>query len=241
MDRLSDMSPKAKARLAGIFYLLNIATAAFSQGFVSDKLILPGDASTTAANILSHEPLFRAAFAVYLFEMACQITVTVLFYYLLKPVSRGLSMLAAVLSLTGCVIKTVSRLFFIAPLLVLGGEHYLNAFGAEQLQAQALLFLNINDMGAGVALVFFGFSAPLRGYLIFRSTFLPKFLGILSILAGIGWTSFAYRPLAHVLMPFILPLGLLGSAAMIFWLLAFGVNEERWKQMAAAEATSIWR
>jgi hypothetical protein len=238
---MSDMSPRVKARITGIFYLLYMLAASFSQGFVTDKLIIPGDAAATAANILAHEHLFRMAFAFYLIEMACQITMTVLFYDLLKPVSRSLSFLAAVFSLTGCIIKTVSRLFFITPMLVLGGQHYLNVFSAEQLQAQALLFLNVNDLGAGVALAFFGIYAPLKGYLIVRCSFLPRILGVLGILGGLGWLTFIYEPLAHSLFPYIFPLALVGSGAQILWLLAFGVNEQRWKEQAIVEASSIWR
>ena len=229
---ISDMSPRVKARIAGLFYLLTMLAAAFSQGFVSEKFVILGDAATTAANIMAHEHLFRIAFAVYLIEMACLIIVTALFYDLLKPVSKSLSLLAAILGLAGCFIKTMSRLFFITPLLVLGGSHYLNVFNAEQLQAQALLFLNINDLGAGVALVFFGLSAPLKGYLIIRSTFLPRILGVLGILGGLGWLSFLYTPLAHSVFPYIMPLGLIGSVAQIVWLLVFGVNEQRWKEQA---------
>ncbi len=125
-------------------------------------------------------------FAVYLIEMACQIAMTALFYDLLKPAGRSVSLLAAFLGFAGCVIKTFSRVFFIVPLFVLGGAHFLSVFSAEQLQALALLFLKVNDRGAAIALVFFGFYALLTGYLIIRSTFLPRILGVVSVIAGFG-------------------------------------------------------
>src|SRR6266576_3841605 len=131
------------------------------------------------------------------------------------------------------VIKTFSRLFFIAPLFILGGAHYLSAFSAEQLQALALLFLKVNDHGAAIALVFFGFYALLTGYLIVRSTFLPRILGVLSIFGGLGWMSFLYQPLGYRLFPYIAALGVLGAALLILWLLVFGVNEQRWKEQAS--------
>jgi hypothetical protein len=143
-------------------------------------------------------------------------------------------LLAAFLGLAGCVIKTFSRVFFIAPLFVLGGAHYLNVFGAEQLQALALLFLKVNDKGAEIALVFFGIYALLAGYLVIKSTFLPRLLGWLGIFGGLGWLSFLYPPLAYRLLPYILTLGLIGSAAKILWLLVFGVNEQRWNEQASA-------
>jgi len=131
--------------------------------------VVNGDAAATATNILMHKSLFQLGFADYLIEMACQIAMTALFYDLLKPAGRSVSLLAAFLGFAGCVIKTFSRLFFIAPLFILGGGHYLRVFSAEQLQALALLFLKVNDHGAAIALVFFGFYALLTGYLIVRS------------------------------------------------------------------------
>ena len=159
---------------------------------------------------------------------------TALFYDLLKPAGRSVSLLAAFLGLAGCVIKTFSRVFFIAPLFVLGGAHYLSVFSTEQLQALALLFLKVNDHGAAIALVFFGFYALLQGYLIIRSTFLPRSLGMLSVLGGVGWLSFLYPPLGYRLFPYIAAFGILGAVSLILWLLVFGLNEQRWKQQASA-------
>jgi len=225
--------------MAGLFFLLTTLGGIFAEGFVSARLVISGDAAATATNILNHESLFRVGFAVYLVEMACQITMTVLFYDLLKPVSRSLALLSAFFNLTGCVIKTFSRLFFIAPLLVMGNAPYLNVFNTEQ--AQALLFLKLNNEGAAIALVFFGFATLLEGYLILKSNFLPRILGVLGILGGLGWLSFLYPPLAYRLLPFILVLGLLGAVLQIFWLLVFGVNEQRWKEQASVSGESMWR
>ena len=236
--RIAEASPRLKARIAGAFYLLTILTGVFAQGFVAERLVVSGDAAATATNILTHRGLFQAGFAVYLIEMACQVAMTALFYELFKPAGKSVSLVAAFLGLTGCVVKTFARVFYIAPLFVLGGAHYLSVFSAEQLQALALLFFRVNDRGAGIGLVFFGFYALLNGYLVIRSTFLPRFLGVLSLFGGVGWLSFLYSPLGYRLFPYI-ALGLLGSAAMIFWLLVFGVNAERWKEQASAAGN--WR
>jgi len=230
----SETSPRRLARITGALYLLAIMTGIFAQAFVSARLVADGDAAATAANILAHRSLFQLGFAVYLIEMASQIAMAALFYNLLEPVNRSLSFLVAFISLTGCIVKTLSRLFFIAPLLILGGEHYLNAFSPAQLQALALLFLDVNDHGAAMALVFFGLAAPLHGYLIVRSTFLPRMLGVLSIVAGLGWLTFLYPPVGYRLFVYIAPLGLLGAVAQIVWLLVFGVDERRWKERATA-------
>jgi Domain of unknown function (DUF4386) len=232
--RITETSPRLQARITGVLYLLTILTGIFAQGFVSERLVVYGDAAATATNILAHSSLFQWGFAVYLIEMACNIAMTALFYDLLKPAGRGVSLVAAFLGLAGCVIKTFSRVFFIAPLLVLGGGHYLSVFNLEQLQALALLFLKVNDRGAGIALVFFGFYAVLTGCLIIKSTFLPRILGVVSMIAGLGWLTFLYPPVAHRLFPYIAVFALLGAALLILWLLVFGVNEQRWKEQASA-------
>jgi hypothetical protein len=229
-------SPRLLARMTGVFFLLTILGGIFAQGFVSERLINFGDAAATANNILANKGLFHLGFAVYLIEMACQVAMTALFYVLLRPVSRSVSLLSAFWGLTGCVIKTFARVFYIVPLFVLGGSASLSSFSTEQLQSLAIVLLRINDVGAGIALAFFGFSTVLKGWLTFRSTFLPKWLGVLSIVSGLGWVAFLYPPLGYRAFPIIALLGLIGSAASIFWLLVFGVDEEKWREKAAAAA-----
>jgi hypothetical protein len=234
MERIAESSPRLKARIAGVFYLLTILTGIFAQGFVSERLVVANDAAATATNILAHKSFFQLGFSVYMIEMACQIVITGLFYELLKPAGRSISLVAAFLGLAGCIIKTVSRLFCIAPLFILGGAPYLNAFSGAQLQALALLFLKVNDHGAAIALVFFGFYALLTGYLMIRSTFLPRILGALGIFGGLGWLTFLYQPLGYRLFPYVAGLGILGASSLIVWLLVFGVNEQRWNDQARA-------
>ena len=237
--RLNEASPRLKARTAGALYLLVMLMGVFAQGFVSGRLVIPGNAAATATNILTHEPLFRLGFAVYLVEMACQITMTVIFYDLLKPVSRSVSLLAAIFGLTACVIKTLARLFFFAPLLVLGSKHYLSVFSTEQLQALALLFLRVNYTGENIAMVFFGFYALVKGYLLIKSTFLPRILGVFAVIGGLGWLTYLYEPLASRLLPFILVASLVGAASTVFWLLVFGLNEQRWIEQAGRAGEAV--
>jgi hypothetical protein len=227
-------SPRLLARITGLFFLLTILGGIFAQGFVSERLISFGDAAATANNILANKGLFHLGFAVYLIEMACQVAMTALFYVLLRPVSRSVSLLSAFWGLTGCVIKTFARVFYIVPLFVLGGAPSLSSFNTEQLQSLAIVLLKINDVGAGIALVFFGFATVLKGWLILRSTFLPRWLGVVSIISGLGWAAFLYPPLGYRAFPVIALIGLAGSAASIFWLLVFGVDEARWKEQATS-------
>lgn len=227
-----ETSPQIYARIAGLLYLVVIAAGIIAQMVISGRIIVNGDAANTAANILAHKGLFQLGFTVYLIEMISQIAQTTLFYILLKPVDRNLAQIALVFSLIGCTIKTLSRLFYIAPLLVLGGAQYLSVFNAEQLQALALLLLKVNDQTAGIALPFFGVSTLMNGYLIFQSAFLPRLLGVVSMLGGLGWLTFLYPPLGNQLLSYILFVALIGSVSQILWLLFKGVDVDQWKKSA---------
>ncbi|MBA4175492.1 MAG: hypothetical protein C0505_02860 [Leptothrix sp. (in: Bacteria)] len=226
-------SPRRRARWAGVAYLATLLLGIFAQAFVADRLIVGGSAAATAANILQHESLFRAGFAAYLIEMACQLTMIALFYTLLRPVDRTAAAIVVVLGLAGCVVKLMGRVFFYSPLLVLGGARYLSVFPNEQLQAVALLFLRINHTAETVAVVFFGLYTIVQGYLIFRSTFLPRALGVLNCLGGLGWLTYLYEPLARQLLSLVIATALFGAAATVFWLLVFGVDEQKWRSVAA--------
>ena len=142
-------------------------------------------------------------------------------------------MLAAAFELTGCGIKIFSRLFYFAPLLVFGGSaSYLSVFNKEQLDAIALLLFRINDQGAALALAFFGFSTLIQGWLIYRSGFLPRWLGVLGIISGLGWLTFLSPPLGMRLFMYLAVFALTGVLAICVWLLTVGVDEQRWRQRA---------
>lgn len=236
-DQATGAGSSSLARATGIFWL-GIMVAGVPALAINAKLVVTGDAAATAASVLAHPYLLHAGFALYMIEMVCQIVVVALFYPLLKPAGPRISWVAACIGLTATVVKTFSRLFFIAPLFVLQGDPYLNMFNKGQLQALAYLLFKINDHGAAFALVFFGFYGILQGYLVIRSTFLPKFLGVLTILYSLVMLIFLYPPLGYrVFMPYGIALAFAAVAAWIFWLLVYGVNEQRWKEQASARAT----
>lgn len=227
-------SPRLLARMAGVFFLLTIIGGIIAQGVISERLINFGDAAATANNILANKGIFEIGFTIYLIEMVCQVTTATLIYRLLRPVNRTLALLMLLLEFTGIVIKTFARVFYISPLFVLDAGASLNGMDAGQLQSISLILLKVNDYGAATALAFFGFSTLLDGYLVFRSTYLPSWLGVLGMIAGLGWLAFIYPPLGYRVFMFAALFGLLGAAAKIFWLIVFGVNEEKFRAVEAA-------
>jgi hypothetical protein len=231
--QIAEVSLRPSARITGIVYFLYFLTAVFGEFFLKG-MVVEGDAAATANNILAQQPLFRLGLATGLIATACYIAVTALFYGLFKPVNRSLSLLAAFFGVVGCAITAIGSLFQLAPLVVLGGAQYLSVFNVEQLQALAFMFLKLNTQTANICLVIFGFYDLLIGYLIYRSTFLPRFLGVLMALAGLGWLTFLYPPLAHSLSPYVLVLGFLAELLLMLWLLVKGVNVQRWKEQASA-------
>ena len=231
-DNISSV-PRPMARITGVVYLLYFLTAVAGELLIRG-IIVSGDPAATATNILAHERLFRLSAAVGLIATALYIAVTVLFYRLLKPVNKTVSLLAAFFSLVGCAIQAFSSLFRVAPLVVLEGSPYLSVFKVDQLQAVALMSIKLNVQAIYIYLVFFGLFNLLIGYLIFKSTFLPRILGVLMALSGLGWLTFLSPSLANYLLTYIEVLGIIAEASLMLWLLVKGVNVERWKEQASA-------
>jgi hypothetical protein len=232
MERISD-TPHLTARIAGVCYLLTFLSGGLAL-VARRGIVVNGDSVATATNILAHESRFRLAFAADVVMFASYVAVTALFYDLFRPVSRTVSLLAAFFSLVGCAVGAVSCVFELGPLVVLRGAPYLSVFNREQLQALSFLSLKFDANAFNTSLVFFGFYCLLIGYLILRSTFLPRILGALMILAGLGWLTFLWPPLAKSLSPYILIPGVLGEGSLTLWLLVMGVNARRWNEQAGA-------
>jgi hypothetical protein len=232
MERIAEASPRSKARVASATYWLFFLTLTLGR-LLTDGLVVPDDAQAIAKKILAHELAFRIGFALDLSSIAFYIGMTVLLYYLFKPVNRRVSLLAAFFNLVGSAIHGFGAVFKLAVLLVLGGGHYLSAFNVGQLQGLALLFLKLDDQSWGIALVFFGAYWLLTSYLIFRSTFLPRILAVLPVLAGLSWLTHLSPSLANSLSPGIGILGIFGEVSLMLWLLVMGVNSQRWIERAS--------
>jgi hypothetical protein len=237
----TEASPSTRGRILAGLYLVVITGGIIAQGFIADRLIVPGDASRTAANITGNLSLYRLGFTIFMIEMVAQVAVTALFYDLLKPVNRSVARLSMIIGLTGCGIKALARLFYYAPLILLGEGPYAAAFPPAELEALSLAFIGINSQGAAMGLIFFGFETLLHGWLVFKSGFLPRILGMLSMIAGIGWLTWLWPPLgAQAFMPVAL-FAILGSVGMIGWLLIRGVDDVKWRERAALASASIYR
>jgi hypothetical protein len=238
MERIAETSPRRKARIAGVFYLLNIVGCLFAEAFVRGRLVINGDSVATTHNILAHERLFRLGFASDLVAVTSYIAVTGLFYNLFRPVNRNLSFVAAFFGFAGCLTQGINLLNHFLPLILLGSEHALSGFTTGQLQTLAYTSLKLFSTGYNMAMVFFGCYCLSIGYLIFRSTFLPRILGPLLVIAGLcyqinSFANFLSPAFAAKLFPYILMPGAV-EILLCLWLLVVGVNVQRWKEQASA-------
>ena len=228
-------SIQAYARTAGVLGLISIVAGGFGEAYVPAALVVPRDAAATAANIVASESLFRWGFTAYLVEALCDIGLTLLFYLLLRPVRKDLALLAVFFRLIGTAGFAMAQVFYFAALPILGGADQFKAFPPDQLQALALLSLKVSGYGQTLFTMFYGVGLILIGYLMYRSVFLPRLIGILLALSGVG---FVARTFTWVLAPsysspwLLTPAGV-AALAMTGWLLVKGVDVAKWKEKAA--------
>ena len=211
------------ARIAGVFYLMDFA---FGPAlYAIRKFVVSGDAAATATNIAAHHTLFQLGFAGNMIAIVTYVAVTALFYQLFKPVNKTVSLLAAFMSLMGCAVLAVGCVFYLAALPA--------SPRLQQSPTLTLMFIKLYAQSFNTSFVFFAFYCILIGYLIFRSLFMPRILGVGMMLAGLGWVTALWPPLVPYLSPYLMVFGL-GEGALIVWLLVKGVDSERWNEQAAA-------
>lgn len=231
------MSPRVTARITGFLYVIIIGIAALSEFYIRGRLVVSGNAAATAANILASEPLYRLGGAIDFIVLFCDVSIALLLYILLRPVNEGLSLLAAFFRLVFSAIMAVAILFHFAPLFLLKGAPYLAAFSVAQLQSLAMLFLNLHGALYDIGLLFFGVHCVVIGLLIARSIFLPRIIGALLVLAGLGYlvnsaASLFLPAMASLVFPYSMLPGLVAESALALWLLLVGVNSAKWEQQA---------
>ncbi len=237
LERMAKMSPHVQARIAGFLYLIVMVGGIFAEIFVRGRLIVDGDAAATARNIVTHELLYRLGFAAELFYCAfCNVPIALIFFNLFKVVNKNVALLMVFFDLVVTAIESVSLLGHFAPLLFLGGGHYLSAFTAEQLQAAAYMSVQLFEHGFAISLVLFGFDCFAMAYLILRSNFLPRILGVLLAIEGVGYlinslTLFLAPALETRIFPYFVVTGV-GEVALCLWLLVMGVNVQQWNAQA---------
>jgi hypothetical protein len=234
-DQPVTTSPQVYAKFGGLFYLIIIVAGLFTEGFIKDKLIVSGDPSATAAHIMASEHLWRIGIIGNLIMHISDVPLMLIFYVLLRPVSRNLALLAVLFNLVSTAVIVANDLNLLTPLFLLGGADYLKAFESNQLNALAYLSLKSNDFGYGIGLIFFGCECLVLGYLIFKSDYLPKTIGILMQIAGSCYlvNSFALLiapAFANMLFPAILVPSFIGESSFCVWLIVKGVNVPKWKQ-----------
>jgi hypothetical protein len=242
MDEHSvEASPQVLARTGGVLYLIIIVLGLFEEVFVRDRIIVSGDATATAANIRSFESLWRLGIAAEFVLLICAVSLTLIFFILLRPVSKDLALLTVFFNLVSVAIEATVQLYVLGALFPLGKAEYLKAFTPEQLYAMASLSVKSHSYGFGVALIFFGCVCLILGYLIFRSGYLPRTVGVLMQIAGLSYLTDSFALIlapafANRIFPAILVPAFIGEASLCLWLLVKGVNVDKWKARAAYAA-----
>lgn len=242
-DRSAGPSPMALARVAGLLYLVIFVMAPFAEFFVREGLIVAGDASATAANIRGSEGLFRAGFTTDLVVFVIEIAQAAILYILLAPVSRPLALVMSFARMAQATILGLNLLNMHTGLQLLTTPEYAAALGAGQVETLALVFLRAQSFGYELGLMFFALHLFTLGYLVYRSGFLPRFLGVLLVISGLGYlvngsAVFLFPGLADVTATAVVVAALLGELPLALWLLIKGVDADRWQEQAAAPT---WR
>ena len=214
------------ARVAGLAMLLSIIFGSLGEMVLPGRIIVSGDANATAANLLSNPGLVRGSFATYLVEGICDLALAGIFYILLKSVNRNLALLSAFFGIGSMILFAVAQSSFYSATLAVGDSSGMSAFSADQRNAIAMLAVRISYAIAGLFLILYGIASMLRGYLLARSGYLPKIIGILFMIGGAG---FVLRTVTLLLAPaysstiMLMPMAL-GGIPLMLWLLIKGVR-----------------
>jgi hypothetical protein len=238
--RITHISPRLQARIAGVLYLL-IVIGAFAGPFaVPPSGLMANTASLpTPTSILASKSVYALGGFIQLLVYACDIVVALIFYELLKPISRSLAQLATFFRVAFAAIASANLFNHFAPLVFLSVSMDHPAFTLDQMQALAMLFIRLRTIGFDVALVFFGLHCLLIGCLLFRSTYFPRILGVGLVIAGLGYlanilvTAIPHAIAAQLFPYILLPAGV-AEIALTVWLITVGLNVSRWEDRIGA-------
>lgn len=232
------ISPQALARVGGALYLIIIVFGVRGEMFVRDRLIVSGDPTATAERILASESLWRSSVAAELFYLLCAVALAAILYVLLRPVSKDLALLAIFFNLVSISVEASGRLHLISALTTLRSADTLAAFEPNQVHALAYLSLQSHGRGFSISLLFFGCVCLVLGYLIFRSSYLPRLLGVLMAIAGLGYLTDSFAlilsPAFHAtIFPASLLPAFVAESSLCLWLLVKGVDVAKWNARAS--------
>ena len=228
---IGEPSPLVRARIAGALYLVANIFAPFTLLYLPSRFIVRGDATATANNILASTSLFRFGIVGNLFTFIANIFLALALFQLLKVVNRKIASLMLILFLVGVPIAMLNELPQLAVLQLLSGADYLNVYTPDQLHAAAYLLLRLHDQGLLIAHIFFGLWLLPMGYLVFKSGFIPRIVGVLLVIAGLGYVIKSFAAFLGYKVNIILFTGL-GEVVFLLWLLIKGVNVEQWEKRA---------
>ncbi|HYR50609.1 MAG TPA: DUF4386 domain-containing protein [Candidatus Eisenbacteria bacterium] len=241
---IAEASPRRLARIAGALYLIVIVGGAFAIGYVPAAIVVPGDAAATAHNIQANELLYRLGIVLHIVTLCCNLPLAVIFYDLFKVVNRRFAWLVVFFTLVGTAVEGANLSNQFAPLTLLAGGPYSTALTSAQLQALAYLPADSQEVSYAINTVFFSFYGLALGYLVFRSTFMPRVIGLLLAFGALCYLTYSVAALlspgfAHRLVPYLQLPSLVGEGSLCLWMLIVGLNVERWKQLAGAEAPQV--
>ena len=233
MNGSTDMIPlHRRGRTIGVVWLLYFVIGILGTVLMRG-IVVPGNPTTTATNLLAHATLFWAGLAFDLVGNCLYIALTVLLYGLFRPVNRNLALLAMAFSLFGCATQIIGGLLRVAPFALLVDNQPFSAFTPQQLQAAALFSLRMFGRVFHISFVLFGFFEMVLGYLILKSTFLPRWLGWLFIVAGVAAATFLWPPFATSIFPVILALDA-AELILAVWLVVKGRAIDTWQGQSSA-------
>jgi hypothetical protein len=228
------------ARITDVVFLAALVVGGFGEAYAPSQLVVAGNATATAHNIVAHDLVLRLEFVGYLGEAITDVALTFLLYVLLRPVHANLAKLAVLFRIMATATFSFGELFYFAPSLILGGDGYLKTFSPEQLHTLALLSLNVYSAAGYLFIMHYGIASMILGYLMYRSGYLPRDLGVLWVLAGVG---FVTQNVLWVLAPayaspFLLLPQLLALLSLGLWLLVRGVDVGKWQEHEASASSA---
>jgi hypothetical protein len=231
-QQTAEISQRQGAVVAGLALLLMVIPPIFASSVVNGALV-PGDAATTANNILANERQFRLAILSFSFVIVLDVIVSWGLFVFFKPVNRSLSLLAAWFRLVYTAIFAAAIMNLGEALRLLLSAGTVTGLETESLQGQALLALDAFDAGWNFGFVLFGLHLLLLGYLVIKASTMPKLLGVLLLIAGFGYM---FDAVTSVLFPdFGLTLVLFtffGEVLLALWLVIKGVSDKQWAKLA---------